>query len=200
MAQQMAAMIIPSGQYRYELRVQGGLTAVEDARLQPGLLTARRESLPSKATYEVEATLDESGFICRMHLSYRRGPFARSAEYRIIDELMQGSIRALSATSPAQAQLGRFREIDADLLICKALIVAHVRKREQHRWTGRVALIDSTTLLARQVKHTYAQSSERRLTWLFEPAMGEQETLEFDDHGCLLRTRDRRGFEAKLIV
>ncbi len=193
-------MIIPSGQYRYELRTQGELAAVEEARLEAGQLTARRESTASKASYEVEAAVDESGFVRQMRLRYRRGPFARSAEYQVVDDLMQGSISALSATSPTQVQLGRFREIDADLVICKALIVAHLRQREQRRWTGRVALIDSTTLLARPVKHTYAQADEQRSIWLFEPAMGEQETLEFDAQGRLLRTRDRRSFEATLTL
>jgi hypothetical protein len=193
-------MLIPSGRYRYEFRTQGEVLAIEETRLEVGRLTTRRESALSKAVYEVDAALDEAGFMLEVRLRYRRGPFARSAEYRVIDNLMQGSVRALSAISPVEVQLGRFREIDADLAICKALIVAHLRRREQHRWTGRVALIDSTTLLARSVKHSYVQADDQRAIWLFEPAMGEQERLEFDVQGCLQRIQDRRGFETTLTA
>jgi hypothetical protein len=191
-------MIVPCGRYRYQFRMQGQVLAVEDACLEAGRLTAKRESAVNKAVYEIDAVLDDNGFMRQMRLRYRRGPFARSAEYQVIDDVMQGSISTLSATSPTEVRLGRFREIDADLAICKALIVAHLREREQRRWTGRVALIDSTTLSARSVKHSYVQADEQRGVWLFEPAMGEQETLEFDSEGRLQRTQDQRGFEATL--
>jgi hypothetical protein len=191
-------IIIPSGHYYYEITINGELTAVEEAWVRPGSLTARRESAANKAAYEVEAAVDNSGFVYRIQLRYRHGPFARSARYDVIDDVMQGSIRTLSTTSSAQVQLGRFREVDADLTICKTLIVAHLRRREQRQWTGKVALIDSTTLLARAVKQSYAQTDAVGLTWLFEPTMGERETLEFDHSDRLLRARDQRGFEAKL--
>src|SRR5205823_2989044 len=116
--------------------------AVEEAELSAsGLRGTRRESTSSNC-HEVEAAFDSEGRVTHLRLRYQRGPFSRSAVYECDGEVMKGSVNGLGGRTEVQTKLGRLREIDADLLVFKALILAHIRERGQVRWTGRVVKID----------------------------------------------------------
>src|SRR5260370_25545192 len=78
------------------------------------------------------------------------------------------------------------REVDAGLMLCKALIIAHVRARGQARWIGRVATIDPNTLVASSPKQTYRRRDEAGRLWIFEPRMGDAEEFELDEAGPAL--------------
>src|ERR1035437_10966329 len=92
--------------------------------------------------YEVEAALDDAGLIRRVVVSYSRGPFTRNATYESADNFLRGNVGAMGGRNNLTTKLGRYGEVDADLVIFRALTIAHIRERGQTRWTGRVAAID----------------------------------------------------------
>jgi hypothetical protein len=96
-------------------------------------------------------------------------------------------------------KLGRYREVDADLVIFRALTIAHIRARGQSRWTGRIAAIDANTLVAATSKQTCRQRGNDPRVWIYEPRMGDSEEITIDESGCVLRRHDARGIDTMLI-
>jgi hypothetical protein len=193
-------MTVPNGHYRYEIFSANELVAIEEESLAGGALKGVRRSVPAGNVHKVEARLDSDGFVLRADVHYRRGPFARNAIYEIADEMMRGSVSALAGRNAVTAKLGRFREVDADLILFKALIISHVRARGQSRWTGRVAVVDPNTLVVSPCKQTYRQRDTSGRIWMFEPRMGEVEEIELDAEGRIIGLRDRIGFKAVLAA
>lgn len=193
-------MIIPEGEYVYEIREQGHLAAIETAQVSAGLLSGvRRAADASGNRHEVEAKLDDAGLVTTMRLRYVRGPFSRAASYEATGETLQGVVTAMGGRNTVEVKLGRFREIDGGLTIFKALLIAHVRARGQSRWTARVAAIDPATLVARSIKQSLYQVEAQPGTWLFEPAIGERETIVVDESGRILSHTTRTGISTVLV-
>jgi hypothetical protein len=192
-------MIPPSETYRYEIRRGGELIAIEDESFSGARITGTRRPPEKADRYEVEADLDASALVTRLVLRYSRGPFVRSATYEGADDFLRGNISALAGRNVLTTKLGRYREIDADLLIFRALTIAHIRARGQTRWTGRVAAIDSGTLVATTLKQSCRCAGDGFSKWIYEPRMGDIEEIEIDEAGRLLLRRDNRGTEARLI-
>jgi hypothetical protein len=190
---------LPRGEYRYELRRDGQPVATEEQRLEGNHLSGVRRSSEGGDRYEVEAELDDAGLVKSVALRYSRGPFSRRASYLASDEFLRGSLNSLSGRSDLVVKLGRFREIDADLILFRALIIAHARARGQTRFTGRVASLNPSTLAAAVHKQTYRQIDARGLSWIHEPRMGDSETIEIDARGVILRRRDNQGLESVLL-
>jgi hypothetical protein len=132
-------------------------------------------------------------------LRYSRGPFSRSASYLASDEFLRGSLNALGGRSDLVVKLGRFREIDAGLILFKALIIVHTRARGLARFTGRVAILNPATLAAASHKQTYRQLDARGRSWIYEPRMGDSEAIEIDERGIIVRLRDNQGMEGVLV-
>ncbi|HEY6393857.1 MAG TPA: hypothetical protein VIX12_00495 [Candidatus Binataceae bacterium] len=193
-------MLLPEGEYRYEVRRGTELIATEHESLRGGKIAGERRIADGQNRHEVEAALDENGQIVRLSLSYVRGPFTRSASYEADGDFLRGSVSALAGRNVVSAKLGRLREIDADLVLFRALIIAHMRQRGQTRWTGRVATVDSNTLVAASSKQSCRVKSDDGKVWLYEPRMGDFEEIEIDAEGRILRRRDSRGIETKLIA
>ncbi len=193
-------MIIPEGEYTYEIREQGHLIATETAQVSNGLLSGvRRAADTSGNCHEVEADLDDVGLVQKIRLRYVRGPFSRSATYDVIDETLRGVVTALGGRNTVEVKLGRFREVDGGLTIFKALLIAHIRARGQSRWTARVAVIDPATLVARTMKQSLYEVEAQPGTWLFEPAIGERETIVVDEAGRILSHTTRTGISTMLV-
>ena len=192
-------MIIPPGEYRYEIRRGRELLALEEERFGSGLLAGARHLPGGLNRHEIEATVDSAGVVKRVSLRYSRGPFTRSAVYDAAEEALRGSVSALAGRNEVVVKLGRFREVDADLILFRALMIAHVRAREQVRWTGRVAVIDSNTLVAASIKHTCHLRDATGRRWTYETRMGEQEEIEIDGDGRIIRRTDGRGIETALV-
>ena len=89
--------------------------------------------------------------------------------------------------------------MDADLVIFRALTIAHIRARGQSRWTGRIAAIDPNTLVAATSKQTCRHRPNNPHVWIYEPRMGDSEEIEINDSGIVLRRRDSRGIETMLM-
>jgi len=89
--------------------------------------------------------------------------------------------------------------VDADMVIFRALTIAHIRERGQTRWTGRVAAIDPNTLVAATSKQSCRQRGNDPHVWIYEPRMGDSEEIEIDDSGLVIRRRDSRGIETVLV-
>jgi len=195
----LASATPPHCEYRYELRRDGRLVATEQAMLSATRLRGVRLLSDGGERYEVEAELDDGGRMKSAVLRYSRRPFSRSARYQVSDEFLRGSLSALGGRSDLIVKLGRFREIDADLVLFKALIIAHTRARGQARFTGRVVSLNSTTLAPASHKQTYRQLDADGLKWSYEPRMGDAETIEIDEHGTIVRIRDHRGSESVLV-
>ncbi len=192
--------MIRQGRYRYEI-VRGGETvAVEEAELRAGELLCVRRSTDAMSRYEVRASLDAEGRIVRLLARYSRGPFSRSATYEAGGDFLRGSVSAMGARTVETAKLGRFREIDAGMVVFKALIISHARERGQARWTGRVTLIDPNTLTPSSIKQTCRQKDESGLLWSYEPRMGDSEEIRLDETGRLVTLTDNRGTVARLVV
>jgi hypothetical protein len=195
-------MIPPPGSYRYEIlgavptAAAAQIIAVEETHLTAASLEGSRTS--NSGRYEVEARLGPDTAIVSITLRYTRGPFARAAAYRADGELMRGSVDALAGRNAVEAKLGRFREVDPDLILFKTLIIAHARARGQSRFTGRIVTIDPNTLVAASRKETYRQRDPAGLRWVCEPLLGESEEIELDQDGRITRRRDRRGIETVL--
>jgi hypothetical protein len=195
----VAAATLPAGEYRYELRRDGELFAIEEETLTDGLIRGARRTVDGLNRHEVEARLDADGFIVAVAVRYSRGPFRRSASYEAAGDLIRGYLIAAGGREEVSSKLGRMHEVDADLILCKALIIAHVRAREQARWIGRVALIDPNTLVVSSPKQTYRRRDETGRTWIFEPRMGDAEEFDLDEAGRILRRRARDAAETTLV-
>ena len=192
-------MLIPPGSYRYEIRRDGAVFAIEEARYANGVITGLRRTLDGANLHEVEAVLDADETVQRVSVRYNRGLFKRSAVYDAADDALRGSVSAVAGHNEVVVKLGRFREIDADLLLFRALILAHVRARGQVRWTGRVAIIDPHTLVAAALKQNCRQTDQAGLRWAWEARMGDSEELELDAAGRILRQRDSWGVIKVLV-
>lgn len=191
-------MIVPSGQYRYELLRGAILVAREQTIYEGGKISGVREFLDQSSRNEVEAETSDDGIVLRVRLRYVRGPFSRNANYESREDFLRGSVSALGGRNALTAKLGRFREVDADFVLFRALTIAHVRARGQARWTGRVATIDSATLVASSNKQSARVLDTSGLRWSYEPRMGDLEEIQIDQEGRILRRRDNRGNEAVL--
>lgn len=191
-------MTPPAGEYRYETLSLGQVVAIEEGRLVANRLAAMRTSGGAIGRYEVEARLGPDSAILGIRLRYSRGPFSRSAAYETDGDLLRGSVNAMAGRSAIEAKLGRFREIDCDLVLFKALIIAHARSRGQSRFTGRIITIDPGTLVAASRKQTYRRRDSEGLAWVCEPLLGESEEIQLDRQGRIVRRLDRRGIETVL--
>src|SRR5271166_4573250 len=191
-------MLIADGEFRYEIRRAGELIAVETETLAWGRIHGVRRPTIGANVYEVEAELDDSQVVRRVVVSYSRGPFTRNATYESADSSLRGTVSAMGSRNDLTTKLGRYGEVDADLIIFRALIIAHVRERGQTRWTGRVAAIDPNTLVAATSKQSCRQRGADPNLWIYEPRMGDAEEIELNDAGVVLRRRDSRGVETIL--
>jgi hypothetical protein len=192
-------MLLPAGEYRYEIRRGGESLAVEHDFFELDRLGGLRFSTDGTERFEAEASLDSDGFVIGIRLRYSRGPFRRSASYKCGEGVIRGALNAMGGQSEIEAKLGRFREVDGDLLIFKALIIAHVKARGQSKWTGRVATIEPT-LTAVSYKQSYGRADDDGQIWVFEPRMGDSERIELDSAGRIIRRIDVRGDETRLIA
>src|SRR5208282_1757793 len=192
-------MLIADGEFRYDIRKAGELIAVETETLAAGRIHGIQRPASGSNVYEVEAELDDAGLVRRVVVSYSRGPFTRNATYVAADNFLRGNISTGGSRNDLTTKLGRYSEVDADLLIFRALIIAHIRDRKQTRWTGRVAAIDANTLVAATSKQSCRQRSSDPHVWIYEPRMGDAEEIEIDDSGHVVRRRDSRGVETILV-
>jgi len=196
----MTAMLLPEGAFRYEIRRGAELIAIEtESRLGDKIRGARHPAAGSNS-FEVEADLDDAGLIKRVVVRYQRGPFIRDATYESADDFLRGNVSAMAGRNVLTTKLGRYREIDADLIIFRALTIAHIRARGQSQWTGRVAAINPNTLVAATYKQSCRQLGDNPLIWIYEQRMGDREEIEIDEAGLVIRRRDNRGFETVLIL
>lgn len=192
-----SAAMLPQGRYRYEIYRDGGLIAVEEDILTEQALRGARRTADGLNLHEAEARL-EDGLIVAASVRYVRGPFKRSASYEASGDLFRGYLIAAGGREETGSKLGRMREVDCDLVLCKALILAHVRMRGQTLWIGRVAAIDPNTLLVSSPKQTYRRAGASAQLWIFEPRMGDSEEIEIDDAGRVIRRKSRDGTESRL--
>ena len=192
-------MLIPDGEFRYEIRRAGELIATEEESLAAGKIRGVRHPASGSNVYEVEADLDADALIRRVVVRYSRGPFVRNATYESSDDFMRGNVSAMGGRNNLTTKLGRYREVDADLVIFRALTIAHIRARGQSRWTGRIAAIDANTLVAATSKQTCRQRGNDPYVWLYEPRMGDSEEITIDESGCVLRRHDARGIDTILV-
>jgi hypothetical protein len=192
-------MLIPNGDFRYEIRRAGELIATEEESLAAGKIRGVRHPASGSNVYEVEAELDSDALIRRVVVRYSRGPFVRNATYESSDDFLRGNVSAMGSRNNLTTKLGRYREVDADLIIFRALTIAHIRARGQSRWTGRIAAIDVNTLVAATSKQTCRQRGNDPHVWIYEPRMGDSEEITIDDSGCVLRRHDARGIDTILV-
>ncbi len=192
-------MLIAEGEFRYDIRCGGELIAVEEETIAAGRIHGIRRPAGGSNVYEVEAELDDAGLVRRVVASYRRGPFTRNATYESADSFLRGNVGAMGGRNNLTTKLGRYGEVDADLVIFRALTIAHIRERGQNRWTGRVAAIDPNTLVASTSKQSCRQRASDPRVWIYEPRMGDSEEIEIDDSGLVIRRRDSRGIETVLV-
>jgi hypothetical protein len=193
-------MIPPAGEYRYEIRRAGETLAREETTFAGGKISGWRQSLHGNNRHELDAEISPQGLVVRVRLRYVRGPFSRNASYEAGDDFLRGSVSALGGRNAITVKLGRFHEVSPDFVLFRALTLAHVRERGQTRWTGRVVTIDSATLVAASNKQSARATDNGGLKWIYEPRMGDQEEIELDPLGRVLRRRDNRGGEAALVV
>lgn len=193
------AMILPPGDYHYEIRQFGDLVATEEIRFTAGSITGGRLEVDGRTRLEVDAALEADGAVRRVSLRYSSSLFKRTAVYEAVEDNFRGSVSALAGRNEIVIKLGRFREVDVTgLTFFRALIVARVRARGQPRWTGRVAVIDAHTLVAASLKQTCRKRDEAGSQWIYEARMGDTEEIELDEAGRLIKRRDSRGGEAAL--
>ena len=192
-------MLIAPGAYRYEIRRSGTVLAIEETSYVNGVITGRRRTIDGANLHEVEAVLDADEKIRRVSVRYNRGMFKRSAVYEAAEDTLRGSVSAVASHNEVVVKLGRFKEIDADLVLFRALILAHVRARGQVRWTGRVAIIDPNTLVAAALKQNCRQRDEAGSRWAWEARMGDSEEIDLDSAGKIVRQRDSWDVEKVLV-
>jgi len=193
----MGPAMPPAGEYRFEIRRGGVLIATETERLAPRTLSGTRVAADGSGRFEADARLDPDGLPVAVSVRYARGPFARSAKYEAAGEILRGQLSAMGAREVMVAKLGRLREVDADLVMFKALIIARVRARGQTLWVGRVATVDAATLAISSSKQTY-RMREGGLLWTFEPRMGDADEIEIDREGRIVRISRRDGSQVSL--
>src|SRR6266852_3980329 len=164
-------MLIPDGDFRYEIRRAGELIATEEESLAAGKIRGVRHPASGSNVYEVEAELDPDALVRRVVVRYSRGPFVRNATYESSDDFLRGNVSAMGSRNVLTTKLGRYREVDADLVIFRALTIAHIRARGQSQWTGRIAVIDPNTLVGATYKQSCRQMAGNPLTWIYEQRM-----------------------------
>ena len=191
-------MLIAPGAYRYEIRRGGAIQAIEEDRYSEGVISGARRTIDGANLHEVEAQLDTDEVVARVTVRYNRGLFKRNAVYEASGDTLRGSVSAVASHNEVVVKLGRFKEIDADLVLFRAMILAHVRARGQVRWTGRVAIIDPNTLVAAALKQNCRQIDAAGLRWAWEARMGDTEEIELDNAGTIIRQRDSWGVEKVL--
>ncbi len=191
-------MLLTPGDYRYEIRRDGAVIAVEQERYAAGAITGERRTTDGANTHQVDAVLDADN-VTRVSVRYNRGLFKRTAVYDADDEILRGSVSAVAGHNEVVVKLGRFREIDADLVLFRALILAHIRARGQFRWTGRVAIIDPNTLVAAALKQNCRRRDDAGLRWAWEARMGDADEIELDSAGRIVRQRDSWGIDKVLV-
>jgi len=192
-------MLLIPGDYRYEIRRDGMVIAVEQDRYVGGAIIGERRTTDGANTHEVDAVLDTGDNVQRVSVRYNRGLFKRTAVYHAADETLRGSVSAVAGHNEVVVKLGRFREIDADLVLFRALILAHVRARGQLRWTGRIAIIDPNTLVAAALKQNCRRRDDAGLRWAWEARMGDADEIELDSAGRIVRQRDSWGVDKVLV-
>jgi hypothetical protein len=193
--------MLPSGNYSYEIRLDGELIAYEDSNFDRALIVGSRRSADGRSRHKVEARLDADHHVRHVTLSYSSSLFTRKATYEAVDENLRGRVSGLAGRNEMVVALGRFREVDpAGFLIFRALIIGHICQRCEERWTGRVAVIDPNTLVPASIKQNCARRSISERSWIYEPRMGDREEIELDHEGRILRCRDNRGVSAEPIV
>ena len=190
-------MILPAGTYHYEIGRSGQAFASEETSFDGRKISGWRKSIDG--TIEMDAEVDDGGIVLKVRLRYVRGPFSRNASYEAGESFLRGSVSALGGRNAVTAKLGRFREVDADFTIFRALILAHIRARGQVRWTGRVATIDSGTLVAASNKQSARAVDSSGLKWTYEARMGDVDEIELDEDGRIVHRRDNRGSEVRLV-
>ncbi|HVC44686.1 MAG TPA: hypothetical protein VND20_07690 [Candidatus Binataceae bacterium] len=188
-------MLIAAGSYRYEIRRAGAAIAIEEDNCTADAISGVRRAATGDNRHEVDAALDTAGVVARVTVRYHRGMFARTATYEADGEALRGRVSAVAGHNEVVVKLGRFREIDADLILFRALLIAHIRARGQTQWTGRIAMIDPNTLVAAALKQSVRQSDEQGLRWVYEARMGDTEEIELDADGRITRVRDGWGVE-----
>jgi len=194
-------MMLPLGNYSYEIRSHGGLIAIEEGRFDSTMIAASRRSADGLNRYRLETALDAECRVLSVALSYSSSLFTRKASYEVVHDNLRGRISGLAGRNEIVVKLGRLREVDAaGFLIFRALLINHVRVRGDDRWTGRVAVIDANTLAAASVKQNCATRDDSKRHWLYEPRMGDTEQIELDDAGRIIRWFDNRGVTAELAI
>jgi hypothetical protein len=190
--------LIAEGDYRYRLLRAGAPVGIEEDRFAAGQLAGVRRSADGSDLYRVEAILDSGGLVERLALAYSRGPFSRRAVYQSAGEFMHGTVSAMGGRTLETAKLGRLREVDAGLVLFRALTLAHVRARGQSRWTGRVAVVEPKTLLLRSHKQSAREKPGASRVVIYESGMADVEEIELDEQGRIIRITDNRGQSAVL--
>lgn len=192
-------MTLPLGICRYEIRRSGEIVAFEEETVTENRIVGVRRPPERPDRYEVEADINPDGTVGRITVRYSRGPFVRNAIYEAADDFLRGNVSALAGHNVITTKLGRYREIDADLVIFRALTIAHIRARGQTRWTGRVASIDANTLVATTNKQSCRRAGDDPHKWIYEPRMGDVEEIEIDDEGIIVERCDNRGTVTRLV-
>ena len=190
--------MIPSGEYRYELRRGSELIATEVDHFASPDLKGVRKSAALSDSFEATASLDDSGMVIRVTASYSRGPFSRAASYEANADFLRGTVSAMGSRTVETAKLGRYREIDCGLVLFRALMIAHMRARGQTQWTSRVATIDPSTLTAQTHKKTLRQKDGTEFSFIYEPRMGDVEEIELDASGKIVGIVDNTGHRVTL--
>jgi hypothetical protein len=193
--------MLPLGDYHYEIRNVGELSAIEEGRVEKAGVIASRRSADGRSRHELEAMLDAEQRVNRISIRYSSSLFTRKASYEVAGENFRGTVSALAGRNEIVVQLGRFREVDAaGFVILRALLIAHVRERGQAQWTGRVAVIDPNTLVAASFKQNCLKRDETGRLWRYEPRMGDAEDIELDNVGRIQHRRDNRAVTSQLII
>jgi hypothetical protein len=193
--------VLPYGNCAYEIRLHGELVALEDSRFDAATIVASRRSADGLSRHQVEVALDAEQRVCRITLSYSSSLFTRRASYDAGEDDLRGRVSGLAGRNEIVVKLGRLREIDvAGFLIFRALIIDHVRRRGEARWTGRVAVIDPNTLAPASIKQNCARRENLEYSWIYEPRMGDAEQIELDQAGRIVHRRDDRGITAELMI
>ena len=192
--------LLPLGEYRYETRRHGDLLTAEETVFAGDAIRGVRRSADGVNSLEVAANLDAEGTIQQVKISYSRGFFRRNAAYQTDGETLRGSISALAGRNEILVKLGRFREINAELVLFRALLIARVRMRGTIRWTGRVTVIDASTLVAAPLKQSCRAEDDTLMRWSYELRMGDTEAIALDKEGRLVERRASDGTVSKLVA
>jgi hypothetical protein len=190
----------PPGRYRYEIRNGGAVRAFEEAIVDDRVIQAIVRTVDGLTTHQVDASLDGEGRVSQIALRYASSLFKRDATYRADGESFRGNVSAMAGRNEVVIKLGRFGEVDAaELVIFRALLVGRVRFRGQVRWTGRVAVINPSSLMAASLKQTCRLDTARGF-WIYEARMGDAEEIEIDPAGRITHRRDSRGRGDQLVA